>query len=107
MGINMENMDFQERTKKALENKEIPRLYCNGFVSITGSGDIAVILERNGDPVAIINLSYTLAKSLGINLLNTVSSFEDIVGRAILTTDDIIKAMMDKEVEIQQNAEEK
>jgi hypothetical protein len=76
-------------------------------VSITGSGDIAVILERNGDPVAIINLSYTLAKSLGINLLNTVSSFEDIVGRAILITDDIIKAMMDKEVEIQQNAEEK
>jgi hypothetical protein len=87
---------LSERAKRGLESKDIPHLYSNGFVTATGTGDIMVILERNGQSVATINLSYTVAKTLGLNLLNTVSSFETAVGRPILTSEEIVLAMQTK-----------
>jgi len=73
----------------ANEDDRVPKLYCNGFVNALGSGDITVLLQRNSQPVAMLNLSYTVAKSLATKLGDLVSTMENVTETRILTTDDV------------------
>jgi len=78
---------------KALKSSEVLKIYANAFVIATGVGDM-IILFKNGDiPVAILNLSYTLSKTLAIKLGRAISDLERMTGNTIMTTDQIIKAM--------------
>lgn len=75
------------RIKKALES-DCPRIYFNGFVNSIGSGDILIIAERNGQPVAVLNTSYTVAKSLSLMLNDLIQNLEGKMGVKIMTTKD-------------------
>ncbi len=85
---NGQQNENKERIEKALE-ANIPNVYFNGFVNSISSGDIITVLERNGKPAAILNMSYTLAKTLAISLGQLVSQFEEGADRNILTTHDV------------------
>ena len=87
--IQLGEQTVTERMKSALESKEVTQIAANTFTSAYGNSDIIVLLERNGSPVAILNLSYTLAKSLAIDLSNTVAAIENGVGQAIPTMNEI------------------
>lgn len=86
-------LDNSERVNLALA-ADIPNIYFNGFVNAVGAGDILTVLERNGRPVAVLNMSYTVAKTLALALGTTISQFEATTGRSMLTTHDVEKQMM-------------
>ncbi len=90
--------DIQERFEKAL-NEDIPNIHFNGFLNRIGTGDILIVLERNNKPVAILNASYTVAKTLAQKLGNLIANLEDATGNTIMTTDDIGKKLSKKKDE--------
>jgi len=79
---------IEKRIQKALD-LDIKNIYFNGFVNAVGHGDILIILERNTKPVAILNASYSVAKTLAIKLNEIVQKFEADMDHEIMTTDDV------------------
>ena len=48
-----------------------------------------VVLERNGHPVAVLNVSYTVAKTLSMLLGNAIANLEELSGHPIMTTTEV------------------
>ena len=88
---------FLQRVEKALASPEIPTVYFNGFLNTLGSGDILIVLERNGRPVANLHTSYTVAKTLAMKLGQMIAELEAKTGNTIMTTDDVNEAMLRKD----------
>lgn len=86
---------------EALSRDDVPKIYANGFSMGLTNSDIVVVFQRFGpNPVAVLNLSYTLAKTLAQRLGRLVSEFESQVAHQdILTTDRIDEAMKRSESE--------
>jgi hypothetical protein len=82
----------EDRIAKALD-AGVPQIYFNAFVNGISSCDVISILERNGKPVAILNMSYTLAKTISVSLGQIISQFEAGVERPMLTTQDVDTAL--------------
>lgn len=85
--------DLQTQLETALSDPELPALYFNGFMTSLGSGDVTLVLQRNGKPVAVLNASYTIAKTLSMRLRDVIASLEADARHTILTTDDINRAV--------------
>ena len=68
---------------------DVPKIYVNGFVNGLTSGDVLCVLERNGLPAAVLNMSFTVAKSFAQSVGSIVSDIETKSGREMLTTKDI------------------
>jgi hypothetical protein len=83
-----EGQDAVDRIRIGI-NAGVPSLYVNGFALIQTVSDVAAVLEKNGEPVAIINMSFTTAKTLAQKLGGVIAKLEDRAGRMMLTTDDI------------------
>ena len=81
-----------ERVGHALES-DIPRIYFNGFVGAFSAGDIMFVLERNGQQVGIMNMSYTVAKTLSSALSQLVDQLEQTSGQPIMTTQEVGKLL--------------
>ena len=82
---------MKKRITKALENAEIPRIHFNGFINTTGAGDVMIVLESNGQPVAIVNGSFTVVKTLAQKLQTLIINLEKKSGNTIMTTDEVDK----------------
>lgn len=82
-----------EMIRQALNSKDLPKFYVNGFVNFYGPSDVGVLLKANDQPVALLNMSYTVAKSLSQKLIGMIEDFERQTGREIMTTDFIEKKM--------------
>jgi hypothetical protein len=85
--------DLQKRLRNALESADVPVFYVNGFVNTMTSGDVLTVLERNGRPVAVLNMSFTVAKTLSVGLGNTIAQLEEKAGQSMLTTQEVGKAL--------------
>lgn len=58
-----------------------------------------IVLERNNRAVAILNASYTVAKTLAQQLSNLIIALEQKTGNTIMTVDEIgIKMGENKEI---------
>ena len=88
----MEEQAPEQRVQNAL-SAEIPNLYVNGFTNNATLGDIMVVLEANGRPVGVLNMSYTVAKTFVIKMGALVKMFEERTGRPMLTIDDVAKIL--------------
>ena len=95
----------EQKLQEGLQSPEVPKIYANGVIVGTGAGDMMLFLERNGEPVAILNLSYTLAKSLTLDLSNAISSLEAQTGNNIMTISDV-NASMNKNNEEEKNGDQ-
>lgn len=89
VSLNSPLLDADQRIQRATEATNIPNLYANGFVNHVTQGDILTVLEHNGKPVATINLSYTVAKTLALSIGTLISQLEALTGRDMLTTHDV------------------
>jgi hypothetical protein len=87
-----QDQDTQERLARGMD-AGVPQIYFNGFVSTMSSGDVLTVLERNGKPVVVLNMSYTVAKTLALSLGQLISQFEFGVERTMLTTHDVENAL--------------
>src|SRR6188472_1874281 len=89
--------DLNTRVERALAS-DVPKIYFNGFVNSLTGGDIVTILEINGRPAAVLNMSFTVAKSLAVGLGQIIGSLEERTDRSMLTSAEIDQAMLRKEV---------
>lgn len=84
---------LQAGVKEALGDKELPRIYFNGFSITISAGDVLIILKRNDRPIAILNTSHILAKTVATKMGNVVALFEQKTGSTIMTTDDVQESL--------------
>jgi len=75
----------------------VAQLYANSFVIGMSNSDLFVVFQRFGKPVGVVNLSYTLAKTLAQRVGGLISEFEQSIDQNILTTDRIDEAMQPKD----------
>jgi hypothetical protein len=90
--------ELQTVLDKALNDDNVPKVYANGYVTATGHGDITLLFQRNGKPVSVLNLSFSVAKTLALSLGETIKDLENKTENNIMTVFDIQKALA-KEIE--------
>lgn len=83
----------EERIQEALASEVIPHLYANGFSNTMSNADVALVFEHNQKPIATINMSYTLTKSLASKLSRLITILEQGTEHEMLTTDDVAEKM--------------
>jgi len=76
---------------EANKNQDIPKIYSNAFSCSIGTGDVVILFQRAEVPVGMVNMSYTVAKTLAIKLQGLITFLEQKSGKSIMTTDDINK----------------
>lgn len=91
----LSQQDATKRIEQALESGS-QEIYFNGFANSLGLGDVLISLERNGKPVAILNTSYTVAKTLAIKLNDLIRTLENNTDTSIMTTDKIASSVLHK-----------
>lgn len=74
---------LQQIAQQAFE--QAPSLYVNGFVNGMGITDTYLVLQTNGQTTLVVNMSLSLAKTLGQSLLTQVERFEKQTGQSVLT----------------------
>ena len=93
-----------DKIDDAIANPNIPKIYSNSFICALGSGDLALMLKNGKETVALINLSYTIAKTLSIKLNGLISHLEAKSGNKIMSTDDINEALKQDENSVNSGA---
>ncbi|MCP4683058.1 MAG: hypothetical protein GY864_12050 [Desulfobacterales bacterium] len=86
---------FQEQIESALADENLPRIYFNGFITSLATGDVFIVLKQNEKPVAILNVSHIVAKSLATKLANIIALLEEKTGSTIMTTDDVLRKLVE------------
>lgn len=54
----------------------LPRIYANSFLNALTDADVLTIFQSNGQPVAILNMSYPVAKTLSAALAEAITEHE-------------------------------
>jgi hypothetical protein len=76
---------IKKTIKEAMESEHIINIYGNGFICINSNADVVIIIKKNQKSEAIINLSYTTAKTLCEKLGQLIRDFEKTTGNTIMT----------------------
>jgi hypothetical protein len=84
--------DPKTRIQNALNKEDLPAIYFNGFALSIGNADVGIFLERNGEPVAMLNASFTSAKPLALKLNGLIQRIEES-GNTIMTTDNVQQSL--------------
>ena len=87
---------IKERINAAIQS-DIPNINFNSIVTSVGTADVTVVLERNGRPVAVLNASYTAAKTLSVMLGNAIAQLEEVSGHPIMTTTEVEQFIVKRE----------
>lgn len=80
-----------------MKDPAVPKIYINGFGLGLSNADVHLVLQFASQPVAIVNLSFTLAKTLAQRLGRVVSEFESTMNTELVTTDKIDEAFKAKQ----------
>ena len=83
------------RIEKALEDTNVPKIYCNGFVNTMGIGDLVLVLEKNGEACSVVNMPYSTAKSFAKSINTLIKGLEIISQQGIMPSDEI-KELLEK-----------
>jgi hypothetical protein len=81
--------DKSDKLEAALLDPQVQKIYANGFALGLGNADMYVLLQFFGKPTAVVNLSYTLAKTLQDRLGQVIAGFEARTERKMLKTDEV------------------
>lgn len=68
-------------------------IYFNGFAMALTMGDVTIPISRNGHQFATLNVSYSVAKTLGLALIDVIERLEKITGNHIMTAQEIEKSI--------------
>lgn len=96
--VDTQHQILDAQLRQALEDPSIPKMYFNGFINVIGTADIIIVIKQNDRPIALLNTSYTVAKTLVEKLGKTISSLETQTGNTIMTTDYIEMRMVEDNV---------
>ena len=79
----------EDPVAQALANPAVPRIYTNSFAGGVSTADMFVVLLSTGVPVAVLQMSYTVAKTMAQELTRMVNELEKSMGQPILTIPEI------------------
>jgi hypothetical protein len=92
----------------AIQRDNVPKVYANGFGLGLSNADVFIVFQRFGNnPAAVVNLSYTLAKTLAQRMGALVSELEAAIGQQNILTTDRIDAAFTKAAAEAKEAKEK
>ena len=94
--MKMAEQKLKDRIDRALE-ADIPQIYFNTSIHSINANDVTIILERNQQPVAILNTSWGQAKALVGKLNELLQGFERASGVPITTADEIVATVTRKQ----------
>jgi hypothetical protein len=72
--------------QRALQSPDLPQYYVNSFTVTVGTGDVLIVMKRNNQQIGMIQVSYTVAKSLGEVLSDVIAGLEKVTGHEIMTS---------------------
>jgi len=82
----------------AIEDPNVPKVYANGFLSGLGNGDTTIVFQCNAKPTMVLNMSFTLAKTLAIKIGQMINDIEENSENSIMTTDEISVVLEKKRI---------
>lgn len=88
--------DKRDKFQLALDEANVTKIYANGFAIGVTNADMILLLQLSARPIAQVNLSYTLAKTLHVKLGQVVADFEARTGRTMLRTDEVDTALAER-----------
>ena len=69
----------------AFSDPNVRKIYVNSFAGGVSTADVFVILFSSNAPQAVLQMSYTVAKTMGQELTRIVGELEKQTGQTILT----------------------
>ena len=84
-----------DQIQAALEADTVPKIYVNGFINAYNVADVILVFQQNNKNVAVINMSYTTAKTLAEKLGGLIKGFEITTEHEIMSID-TVKAKIEK-----------
>ncbi len=84
--------------QEAFDDQDVAKVYANSFECALGTGDVALLLKNAEKTVGVVNMSYTVAKTLSIRLRELIGFLESKSGKTIMTTVEVEKALNPKKV---------
>jgi hypothetical protein len=91
--LNESNDPLQSQLQAGFELPAEKKMYFNGFTLAVTPSDVVIVLQQNNQPVALLNTSYVIAKTLVIKLGDLLKNFEEKTEQPILTLDQINSAV--------------
>lgn len=88
--IARERVSIPAETLSLIDNSVL-KIYANGFSLGLTNADTQIVLMLFGRPIAVLSVSYTLAKTLSGKLADLVTEWEKRTGHPLQTTDAIDK----------------
>ena len=79
------------KLQRGLELPKEQRFYFNGFTISIGPPDFTIVLQVNNEPVAHLNTTHVIAKTLAKKLTGVIDEFEKSMNYKISTLDDFEK----------------
>ena len=73
----------RQRQMQAFLRAPVQKIYANGLGVNATATDISVVLLDNTNPVGILTLAYSTAKSLIIDVSTAIKTFEDRTGEKV------------------------
>ena len=89
--------DLSAQVAQAIQDDTLPEFHFNGFINVLTSGDVLIILQRNGRNIVKLTASYTVSKTLAQKLAQAIVDLEQRTGNTIMTTDDVQQASQHEE----------
>ena len=75
--------DVRRKFETVMKDPNVPKIYVNNLQSGYNNTDFILLLESNSRPSAILNLSYTLAKTLVQTIGSNIAELEAQLGHSI------------------------
>jgi hypothetical protein len=66
-------------------NMDIPKLYANSLGIALGGADLALILQYQNQPIAVVNISLQTAKSMAKGIADAVEHYEKVTETRIIS----------------------
>jgi len=83
---------FQAQLQAGLELPADKKFYFNGYTIAMSPSDILIVLLFNNQPVATLNTSSIIAKTLMKSIEGLITDYEKRTGQRVLTLDEVASA---------------
>jgi hypothetical protein len=89
--------NFETLLQEGLNLPEEKQIYFNGFVVSLSPTDAIIVLQKNNKPIASLNVSHSLAKTLVGQLGGIIENFERETNIKIPTLEQVAEAIQNAE----------
>ena len=96
---NKEKQQIDNELTEAISKENLPKIYANGFSIALGLGDVTLLLKNGPIPVGMVNVSFTIAKTLSQKLQDAIGHLEKKTGNLIMTSDDVKTSIFEPDEE--------